>query len=245
MRGADTAQTIDIKNTLSPDNRDEGVFQACIVMKGSSWYNCLGGYANHTRGAAVSLHHRKEGEQFTYGDYLEWNDDERWELIKGVPYNVTPAPSVSHQLITGELYRQFANHLLGKKCRAIIAPFDVRLPENSEKDEEIITVVQPDLSVVCDPSMLDERGCRGGPDLVVEILSPSTAKKDVTLKLTCYEGAGVKECWIVHPGEKMVMIYRRDESGQFGRPAVYSSEDKINVEFLDGLVITLDTVFSA
>ncbi|MGV8121871.1 MAG: Uma2 family endonuclease [Candidatus Xenobiia bacterium LiM19] len=193
----------------------------------------------------MSLPHRKEGELFTYGDYLEWNDDERWELINGVPYNMTPAPSVNHQLITGELYRQFANHLLGKNCKALIAPFDVRLPENNEKDEEIITVVQPDLSVVCDPSMLDEHGCRGGPDLVVEILSPSTAKKDVTLKLTCYERAGVKECWIVHPGEKMVMIYRREESGQFGRPAAYSSEDKINVEFLDGLVITLGTVFSA
>jgi len=193
----------------------------------------------------MSLPLRKKGERFTYGDYFEWNDDERWELIKGVPYNMTPAPSVNHQLITGELYRQFANHLLGKQCKVFVSPFDVRLPESNETDEEIITVVQPDLSVVCDPAKLDERGCRGGPDLVVEVLSPSTAKKDVTVKLLCYEEAGVRECWIVYPAEKIVMVYSKEGSRQFGRPAVYSREDTINIEFLDNLVITLDTVFSA
>ena len=120
-------------------------------------------------------------ETYTYGDYLSWPDEERWELIDGIPHSMSPAPSRVHQEISMELARQIANHLIGKNCRVYAAPFDVRLPKGGEKDEQIETVVQPDLVVVCDESKLDERGCKGPPDLIIEILSPHTAAKDMKI----------------------------------------------------------------
>jgi hypothetical protein len=102
-------------------------------------------------------------ETYTYGHYLTWLDDERWELIDGVPYDMTPAPSRLHQKISTELIKQIAVYLTGKTCEVYAAPFDVRLPKGDEEDEKIMTVVQPDLVVVCDPKKLDERGCKGAP----------------------------------------------------------------------------------
>ena len=126
-------------------------------------------------------------ETYTYEDYLLWSDEERWELIDGVPYNMTPAPSRVHQGISMELSRQIANHLAGKMCKIYAAPFDVRLPKSDEEEEQIETVVQPDLVVVCDGNKLDERGCKGAPDLIIEILSPYTAGKDMKIKRNLYE----------------------------------------------------------
>ena len=142
-------------------------------------------------------------EKYTYGDYLTWCDEERWELIDGVPYNMTPAPSRAHQGISVELARQMANYLVGKTCRIYTAPFDVRLPKGEEKDERIKTVVQPDLLVVCDESKLDDRGCKGAPDLIVEILSPHTAVKDMKTKRDLYERVGVEEYWLIDPNYKV------------------------------------------
>ncbi|MBI4778088.1 Uma2 family endonuclease [Candidatus Desantisbacteria bacterium] len=130
---------------------------------------------------------RKKEERFTYGDYLKWPDEERWELIDGVAYDMSPAPSRRHQEVVGELFRQFATYLLGKSCKVYVAPFDVRLPECDEADEDIITVVQPDIIVVCDRDKLDDKGGRGAPDIVIEILSPWTAKKDLRTKYNLYE----------------------------------------------------------
>ena len=132
-------------------------------------------------------------ETYTYGDYLRWDDGERWELIDGVAYNMTPAPNRRHQAILRELSYQFTAFLAGKPCEVYFSPFDVRLPEHNEKDEEVTTVVQPDLVVICDPDKLDDRGCRGAPDLVNEILSPSTSRKDMKTKLELYEKRGVRE----------------------------------------------------
>ncbi|MBI4778090.1 Uma2 family endonuclease, partial [Candidatus Desantisbacteria bacterium] len=126
---------------------------------------------------------RKKEERFTYGDYLKWPDDQRWELIDGVAYDMSPAPSRKHQKVVGELFAQFHSYLKDKSCEVYVAPFDVRLPEVDEgvaplaADEEIITVVQPDIVVVCDRDKLDDRGGRGAPDIVIEILSPWTAKQ--------------------------------------------------------------------
>ena len=117
-------------------------------------------------------------EHFTYGDYLKWDDSERWELIDGIAYNMTPAPSRFHQQVSIELCFQLVNHLRDTTCKVYAAPFDVRLLEADEADESVTTVVQPDISVICDPSKLDDRGCKGSPDLIVEILSPATARKD-------------------------------------------------------------------
>jgi Uma2 family endonuclease len=180
---------------------------------------------------------------YTYGDYAKWPDEERWELIDGVPYNMSPAPSRTHQRILGDLHRQIANYLIGKTCEVYIAPFDVRLPKGNEKDEQIDTVVQPDLVVVCDREKLDERGCKGAPDLVIEVLSPYTAGKDMKIKLALYERVGVREYWIVDPVNKTVQVYQLEIEGRYGRPGIYTDIDHIKVGLFPDLEIELSSVF--
>src|SRR5665647_2743669 len=123
--------------------------------------------------------------------------NERWELINGQAYNMTPAPSRRHQEISGQLHTLFNNYLRGKTCRIYAAPFDVRLPQMQESYEQTSTVVQPDLVVVCDKTKLDQQGCKGSPDLVMEITSPSTFQKDLKEKFNLYERVSVLEYWIV------------------------------------------------
>ncbi|MCP4693168.1 MAG: Uma2 family endonuclease, partial [Desulfobacterales bacterium] len=116
-----------------------------------------------------------KNEYYTYADYLTWTDDERWELIDGEPYNMSPAPSTAHQRVLMKFINQIENFLSDRKCEAFPAPFDVRFPGEVEAPEDIIDVVQPDISVICDPSKIDEKGCLGAPDFIAEIISPSTA----------------------------------------------------------------------
>jgi Uma2 family endonuclease len=187
---------------------------------------------------------RKLDERFTYGDYLTWDDDERWELIDGVPYNMSPAPRVAHQRILGELLLQFGNWLKGKPCQVFIAPFDVRLPDAEEPDDLVETVVQPDLVVICDRGKLDEAGCRGAPDLVVEILSPTTAQKDLKIKFARYERAGVREYWIVEPAGKTVQVFTLGPDGRYGRPEVFVDGDQAPVGILPELVVDLGAIFA-
>ncbi|MBI5418360.1 Uma2 family endonuclease [Candidatus Poribacteria bacterium] len=186
---------------------------------------------------------KKQVQKYTYGNYLTWSEDERWELIDGVAYNMSPAPSRMHQEISSELFMQFANYLKDKSCKAYYAPFDVRLPKENEKDEEIDTVVQPDIVVVCDKSKLDDKGCKGAPDLIVEIISPYTNTKDLKEKFSLYEKVGVKEYWIVHPQDKIVMIFKLGKNKEYGKPEIYSKEDKIKVGILKGLTIDAKDVF--
>ena len=155
----------------------------------------------------------------TYADYLGWPEDQRVELIEGVAYAMAPAPSRLHQRVTFELAREIADALEESGCEVNVAPFDVRLPEGDEADEAIDTLVQPDISVVCDPSKLDDKGCRGAPDWIIEVLSPGTAGHDQVRKLSLYERHGVKEYWLVHPVDRVVIMYRL-EAGTYGRPAV-------------------------
>jgi Uma2 family endonuclease len=181
--------------------------------------------------------------RYTYREYREWDDTERWELIDGHAYNMTPAPSRVHQEICGELFRQFANFLTDKACRVYSAPFDVRLPEGNEADDDIATVVQPDLSIVCDRTKLDDKGCKGSPDLIVEVISPSTARKDLKEKLSLYEKSGVREYWIVDPAAKTVMVFHQKGSTMYGRPDIYTEEDRIGVSIFPDLKIVLSAVF--
>ncbi|MCX8026876.1 MAG: Uma2 family endonuclease [Thermodesulfovibrionales bacterium] len=185
----------------------------------------------------------KMKEIFTYGDYLKWDDNERWELIDGIAYNMSPAPSRSHQELVGELYTQINIFLKGKDCKAYIAPFDVRLPEANESDDKILTVVQPDISVICDKSKLDDRGCKGAPDWIIEIISPHTAAKDMKVKLALYEKHKVKEYWIVHPTDKFILVYRLNDNNQYSRPDVYVKEDVIECGVLKGLTVDLKELF--
>ncbi|MBI5418362.1 Uma2 family endonuclease [Candidatus Poribacteria bacterium] len=186
---------------------------------------------------------RKQVQKYTYGDYINWPEDERWELINGVVYNMSPAPSRFHQDILRELFVQFAEYLKDKTCKVYCAPFDVRLPEEDEKDEEIDTVVQPDIVVICDKSKLDDKGCKGTPDLIIEITSPYTSSKDMKEKFSLYERVGVKEYWIVNPQDKIIIIFKLGKNKEYGKPEIYSKEDKIKVSTLKGLTIDTKDVF--
>jgi len=173
---------------------------------------------------------------FTYGDYRQWPEDERWELIAGEAYAMSPAPTRTHQTVLVEILRQVANFLEGKPCQVFVAPFDVRLPEREESDDEIETVVQPDLAVVCDASKLDEKGCRGAPDWVIEVLSPSTASKDHVRKKSLYERHGVREYWLVHPTDQLLTRYLLEGKG-FGPALIEEIAGFTEVVVLPGLAI--------
>lgn len=139
-------------------------------------------------------------ERYTLADMLAWETEKRYELIDGIPYLMSPGPSRRHQRIGREIYRQISTYLLGKTYEVYIAPFDVRLFEQSgEGPESVDTVVRPDISVICDTEKLDETGCKGAPDLVIEVLSPSTHNRDRLTKFNLYQRAGVREYWIVDP----------------------------------------------
>jgi len=182
-----------------------------------------------------------------YAEYLGTPDEERWEIINGVPYNMTPAPSRQHQKITGNLHLAFGNYLHKKTCDVYISPFDVRLFTNGKNDNEIKDVVQPDLTIVCDPSKLDDRGCNGAPDLVVEVLSPSTFKRDKVEKLYLYRKAKVKEYWIIDLDREAIEIFRFDDDpDKFPDIQIYTlkDNDKVQVGIFDDLTIDLQDVFA-
>jgi Uma2 family endonuclease len=162
---------------------------------------------------------QRDHECHTYAEYAGWPDDVRYELIDGLAYAMGPAPTRRHQEVALELVRQIADALEGSPCRPYIAPFDVRLPRADEADEKVDTVVQPDISVVCDKAKLDERGCRGAPDWIVEVLSPATAGHDQVAKRALYERVGVREYWLVHPIDKVLTVYLL-ANGAYGKPAV-------------------------
>ncbi|GAB4178280.1 MAG: Uma2 family endonuclease [Rhodocyclaceae bacterium] len=183
----------------------------------------------------------RDTQHHTYGDYLRWPEEERYELIDGIAHAMAPAPSRRHQEVTGELFRCIAAALEGSPCRAYIAPFDVRLPRADEADEAVDTVVQPDLSVICDRAKLDERGCRGAPDWIVEVLSPATAGHDQILKRDLYERAGVREYWLVHPTDRIVIIYLL-ENAAYGRPAVHELTGQLAPAILPHVSIDWDRV---
>ncbi|MEQ8225001.1 MAG: Uma2 family endonuclease, partial [Candidatus Eremiobacterota bacterium] len=171
-------------------------------------------------------------KKYSYADYLSWSDDERWELIDGVPYNMSPAPILDHQRISMELSRQIANYLIDKTCEVFATPVDVRFPKGKKKnDKEIFDVVQPDIIVVCDQDKVEDyRSCLGAPDIAIEILSPSTASKDCLKKRRLYEKNKVKQYWIVDPDEKEIYIYKLKNNDSYGTPEEYTKSDKIKVE---------------
>jgi len=146
-------------------------------------------------------------KQYTYADYLTWRFSERVELIKGWLHKMSPAPKRHHQKVEGVIHAKFWIYFENSKCEVYQSPFDVRLKRHKENINEINTVVQPDICVICDPSKLDDAGCLGAPDLIVEVLSESTAKKDYNEKFNLYEENGVKEYWIADPANKSIEIF--------------------------------------
>ena len=174
---------------------------------------------------------------YTSEEYFSWTDDERWEIINGVPYAMA-TPSFRHQRIARKLGRQFEDFLEGKTCEAFSLPIDVQL----NADEADDTIVQPDITVICDKSKLVEgRGYRGVPAMVVEILSPSTSRKDRTVKFEAYRKAGVPEYWIVDPVSKTVQVFLLAD-GEYV-PEIYDSTALVPVKVLEGCEINLASVF--
>jgi len=174
--------------------------------------------------------------RYTYDDYVQWDDDIRRELIDGVPY-LMASPSWRHQEIITNLIIQFGNFLEGKPCKVLAAPLDVRL--NADTLDNI--VVQPDLIIICDLSIRTDAGCKGVPDMVVEILSPSTAHYDKTTKFDVYQKAGVREYWIIDPKEEILAVHILNDGNYITH--AYTKKDTVPVHVLEGCVINLNKVF--
>lgn len=181
--------------------------------------------------------------RYTYADALAWDESERIELIDGEPVMMSP-PSRGHQKISGEIYLQIATYLKGKTCEVYHAPFGVRLFEkDGDSPCDVDTLVEPDITVICDPGKLDDAGCRGAPDLIIEILSPSTQRHDRLTKYNLYQRAGVREYWIVDPDARVVSVYTLEE-GAYHAAAAYSSRASVPVGVLEACSIDLTAVFT-
>lgn len=180
--------------------------------------------------------------KYSYSDYLTWTDNKRWEIIDGIVYNMTPAPSSVHQRILGKLFLIMEHFFENDKCEVFMAPLDVRLSKDKVNDTDIETVVQPDILVVCDKNKVDDRGCNGAPDFIIEIVSPSTVYKDTVVKLNLYEKYGIKEYWIVYPEEQIITVYTLNGE-KYEKPKVYKYEDKVKSIFFNNLEFESNTVF--
>lgn len=180
---------------------------------------------------------------YTYADYLCWDNEERFEIISGRVYNMSPAPGRIHQTVSRRMVYEISAVLKDERCEMFYAPFDVRLADRHATDQEIINVVQPDILIVCDPEKLDERGCKGAPDWIIEITSPGTASRDHITKRKLYEDHGVSEYWIVQPVDQFLMVYRLGPDGLYGRPDVYGKGDTVPSDVVSGLLIDLNRVF--
>lgn len=186
----------------------------------------------------------QENIRYTYSDYLTWPENERWEIIDGVPY-LQAAPTWQHQALSRELLTQFNNYLKDKSCQVFASPFDLRIPEDDEKDEKTTFVVQPDLLVICDQDGLKGTGYYGVPTLIIEITSPSTSRNDKVFKFNKYEKAGVKEYWVVEPEGKFISVFILQDDERYGRPETYTNHDKAKVSVFPECIIDLEGVFKA
>lgn len=180
---------------------------------------------------------------YTYADYLKFDLDYMVELIRGEIYKMTPAPSMKHQRILGSLHVILGQQLKGKPCELYAAPTDIVLPIANKKRDKATTVVQPDLSIFCDTSIIEEQAAFGPPTLVVEILSPHTKKKDIQLKYEIYEEAGVQEYWIIMPTEELLEQFVLIDN-QYQRIQTYTTEDTVTARAVEGLSVMLDEVFT-
>ncbi len=180
--------------------------------------------------------------RYTFADALTWEENQRIEIIDGEAVMMAP-PIRIHQEISGELFFQLANYLRGKGCKVYAAPFAVRLFEkDGDRPEDVDTLVEPDIAVICDPAKLDKYGCRGAPDMVVEILSPSTQRQDRFTKFSLYQRAGVREYWIVDPENKFVQSFWL-EDGRYAVKEFGAAGDKMCVNVLEDCVIDLSEIF--
>ena len=173
--------------------------------------------------------------RYTVADYMSWPDDNRWELIAGEVYNMSPAPTIKHQGIVGDFYNQLKQQLKGKSCAPYVAPVDVVLSDDD--------VVQPDVLVVCDPAKITEKNIQGAPDLVVEVLSPGTALKDMREKKLLYERSGVREYVVIDPLEEYVQRFCLQNDGHYGSGDVFGPREVLPLRSLPEVEIQLSEIF--
>ena len=188
------------------------------------------------------------GGYYSYADYLKWHFEEAVELIKGKILLMSPAPSLKHQSISRNLIIEFGNYFRNKPCRLFEAPFDVRLYDkikSKKANQDIFTVVQPDLCVICDRSKLDENGCIGAPDLIIEILSKGNSKREVKTKFELYQECGVLEYWIVYPYEETVhQFYLNEATERYELKAMFADDDLATPILFPDLKVDLRDIFA-
>ena len=180
---------------------------------------------------------------YSYADYLTWQLDEVVELIKGKIFKKAAAsPKRIHQRVSAKLLTRLYVYLEGKKCQVYDAPFDVRFHKESKEDHKIHDVVQPDICVICDPEKLDDRGCIGAPDLIVEILSPGNSKTELKHKYELYESNRVKEYWVIHPENQDILIYTLIHGKYVPSPLLTSGDVIVSVA-VEGFRLDLEEFF--
>lgn len=183
-------------------------------------------------------------KQYSYADYLTWQFNERVELIRGWISKMSPAPGTTHQAVSWDIAYYFANYFRKTNCKTFAAPFDVRLLDSkkSKNNQQVFSVVQPDICVICDEKKIDERGCVGAPDLIIEIVSPGNSKREMKTKYELYEENGVREYWIANPLEKNIMLYVL-KAKKYHLKKIYFDDDAIESILFKGLVIDLKEIF--
>lgn len=179
---------------------------------------------------------------YTYADYLLWKFQEKVELIKGKILKMSPAPTPNHQQIATNLSYQMFPFFQQGMYRFFSSPIDVRLASKKNKKGQIYTVVQPDLCVVCDLSKIDQRGCLGSPDLVVEIISPGNSKKEMRTKFELYEEAQIPEYWVIHPQERYVIVFVLEKGKYKLAKPIFDDEELVSVKFPE-LKIPVEKIF--
>ena len=182
-------------------------------------------------------------QTYSYAHYLRWAFEDRMELIKGKVFHMSPAPAPVHQRVSVNLASELHQYLKGRCCAVYPAPFDVRLPGKSLLDEDIFTVVQPDISIICDENKIDGRGCIGAPEIIIEILSPGNGQRELKIKFSLYQEHGVKEYWIVYPSEHIIMKYVLDENGRFDSGTHYMGNEPLVSNLLPGFCLAMEDVF--
>lgn len=180
---------------------------------------------------------------YSYANYLTWLFDERVELIKGKIFEMSPAPNRFHQKVSIHIASILFYYLKNKSCKVYSAPFDVRFPATSKADKDVYTVLQPDICVICDETKLDDKGCIGAPDIVVEILSPGNNKKELLHKYNIYEEFGVKEYWVISLTDKTFLKYSLNEYGKYFPSKLFTLSEKVYSAILPDIELRLDEIF--
>ena len=182
---------------------------------------------------------------YTYADYLTWQFEERVELIKGKIFPLS-TPNTRHQVMSRELCGRFYNHFEKERHGFFAAPFDVCLFDKkpiAKAYKNIHTVIQPDICMICDLSKLDKRGCKGAPDLIIEILSPGNSKKEMRTKKRLYEENGVQEYWIIDFNHEQAFQFVLNAQSVYEPPIIYVSDEVLDCALFPDLKIDLEELF--